>query len=57
MIEQLNQLKEATWDGNLISKTHRDELVKMGLADRAHGWNYITGKGIEYLVTLGYLKA
>ena len=57
MIEQLRQLITCTWDGNLISKYDRDQLVKAGLAERANGgWNFITAKGVEYLVTLGYLK-
>jgi hypothetical protein len=34
-IEQLLQLfNGATWDGNLIGKMHRDELVKNELAER-----------------------
>ncbi len=53
-IEQLFLLfKGATWDGDLISKLHRDELVKAGLAERKRGYNFITGKGIEYLLDLG----
>jgi hypothetical protein len=56
-IEQLKQLTSCTWDGNLISKSDRDELVKAGLAQRAHGWNWITEKGVEYLVNLKLLKA
>lgn len=56
-IEQLKQLTYCTWDGNLISKSDRDELVKAGLAARGYGWNWITEKGVEYLVNLGLLKA
>ena len=56
-IEQLKQLTSCTWDGNLISKSYRDELVKAGLAARGYGWNWITGKGVEYLVNLGLLKS
>ena len=52
MIEQLKQLATATWDGNLLSKQYRDELVKAGLVQRAHGYNWITEKGLEYLVNL-----
>ena len=57
MIEQLKQLTSCTWDGNLISKDYRDDLVRNGLAARAHGWNFITAKGVEYLTTLEYLRA
>jgi hypothetical protein len=45
------------WDGNLISKTHRDTLHKAGLIDRTMGWNFVTPKGVEYAVTLGILRA
>lgn len=55
-IDQLIQLKSITWDGNLISKTDRDELVSCGLAQRCYGYNLITCKGIEYLVNLALLK-
>lgn len=52
-IEQLEQLKTFTWDGNLISKTDRDELVKYGYAVRAtDGWQIITPSGIDCLVKL-----
>lgn len=56
MIEQLKQLLAATWDGNLICKDYRDNLVKNGLAQRAYGYNWITEKGIKYLVNLHLLK-
>lgn len=55
-IEQLKQLANCTWDGNLISKDYRDELVKAGLAQRGYGWNWLTEKGVEYLVNLNLLK-
>lgn len=55
-IEQLKQLTSCTWDGNLISKADRDELVKAGLAEHGFGWNWITAMGVEYLVKLGLLK-
>lgn len=48
--EQLVQLLRVTWDGDLISKTHRDECVKFGWAIRTNGgFNIITKEGIEYL--------
>jgi len=54
LIEQLLQLfNGVTWDGDLISKPDRDELIKIGLSDKAGGgFNYITGKGIQYLSDL-----
>jgi hypothetical protein len=55
MIEQLQLLCMVTWDGNLISKTHRDELVRAGLAQRLEGYNFITVKGLRYLIDLGLL--
>ena len=45
-----------TWDGNLISKYDRDNLVKAGLAQRFEGgFNLITAKGVQYLFDLGLL--
>jgi len=45
------------WDGNLISKNQRDTLVGHGMVDRGYGWNYLTAKGVEVAVALGFLKA
>ena len=55
-IEQLKQLATCTWDGNLISKGDRDELLKSGLTHYHRGWNWLSPKGIEYLLDLGLLK-
>ncbi len=56
MIEQLQLLCLLTWDGNLISKQSRDELVKAGLAQRFEGgFNLITPKGVQYLCDLRLL--
>lgn len=50
LIEQLQQLTHLTWDGDLVSKTERTNLVNAGYAQRVEGgWNIITAKGIEYL--------
>lgn len=55
-LEQLLDIfKGSVWDGNLISKKHRDELLKAGLVIKAHGWNVITPKGVQYLGELGLL--
>ena len=56
MLEQLKQLAKITWDGNLISKQYRDELVEVGLAEKRNGWNFLTAKGVQYLIDLGELK-
>lgn len=53
--EQLLQLLRITFDGDLISKAHRDELVKNGLAFKVEGYNLITEKGIIYLNQLGFI--
>jgi hypothetical protein len=36
-----------TWDGNVVSKQSRDELVRMGLAASGHGWQWLTKAGID----------
>lgn len=55
-LEQLIAIsKRTTWDGDLISKNARGELVDQGLVERAHGFNFITKKGIDYLVSVGLM--
>jgi hypothetical protein len=57
-VETLRQIAQRPiWDGNLIAKSQRDNLHKHGLVERNMGWNFLTGKGIEYAVTLGILRA
>ena len=56
-VDTLRQLTSACWDGNLCDKCSRDALVKSGLVERTHGWNFLTAKGVEYCVTLGILRA
>jgi hypothetical protein len=36
-----------TWDGNVPSKQGRDELVRMGLAHRGEGWQWLTTVGVQ----------
>lgn len=36
-----------TWDGNVPSKAGRDELVRMGLAARGNGWQWLTAAGVQ----------
>lgn len=39
-----------TWDGNIISKSQRDELVTAGWICQASGWNSLTKDGFEECV-------
>lgn len=55
--EQLLQLTQITWDGDLISKQDRDWLVAQGLAVRNNGFNIITPEGINFLLELKLLHA
>ena len=55
-VEQLLQLLQITWDGDIINKTERDILIKLELAyTTSGGFNIITPKGIEYLYELGFI--
>lgn len=54
-IEQLKQLITVTWDGHIIGKSIRDDLLSSGLAQRTQGYNWLTPKGVEYLVNLRIL--
>lgn len=56
-VEQLRQLRSATWDGNLISKSARDSLHQKGLVSKYEGWQVITREGLAVLHTLGGLNA
>lgn len=51
-VQQLLQLRLVTEDGDLISKAYRDDLVKSGLAQRHRGHNWITPKGLDYIIDL-----
>jgi hypothetical protein len=44
------------WDGNLISKTGRDNLVKSGAVDRSHGYNFLTMLGMELAHMMDFTK-
>lgn len=55
-VAQLQQLTHLTHDGDLISKSERDKLVRSELAYRPNGgWNLVTEKGIRYLEDLGFI--
>jgi hypothetical protein len=55
IIAQLQQLTQLTFDGDLIGKSHRDELVKIGFAVRFDGWNIITKSGVQHLNKLKFI--
>lgn len=40
-----------TWDGNVISKSGRDELVSHQLAEHRNGWAYLTRAGVELAIS------
>lgn len=54
-IESLLQLTRLTWDGDIISKSDRDFLIRSGLAQRNNGYSMVTPKGIQYLVDLNLI--
>lgn len=55
--EVLSQLRTATWDGNVASKTARDTLNSRGLIVRFNGWQIVSKEGLAVLETLGKLRA
>jgi hypothetical protein len=54
-LECLEQLISPVWDGNLISKQGRSDLVAMGLVERCDGLNFATQDGYTVLKYLGQL--
>jgi hypothetical protein len=44
------------WDGNLIYKQARDKLVRRGLVQRSHGYNWLSLDGIDMAYILGFTK-
>jgi hypothetical protein len=48
-IEMLGQLYVGgpTWDGNVVSKNGRGELVRAGLAWHEHGYAQLTPEGVS----------
>jgi predicted Rdx family selenoprotein len=53
---QLCQLLNVTWIGNLISKDAAERLRKGGMVNSTQGFYYITVQGINTLVSLGVLR-
>ena len=57
-LHQLCQLIHGpVWDGNLMSKSARDDLVKSGLVLRVAGWNVLSVEGVKTLYNIGFLRA
>lgn len=55
-LEAAAQLMTVTWDGDLISKSARDDLIRRFLAQRAPGgFNMLTPAGVEFLINAGVL--
>lgn len=55
-LEQAAQLLTVTWDGDLISKAARDDLIRRDLAQRApDGFNMLTPHGVGFLIDAGVL--
>lgn len=45
-VETLLQIHDApVWDGNIVSKSCRNDLYNLGWITRHEGWNLITDKG------------
>lgn len=44
------------WDGDLISKQARTDLVAYGLAGRREGYNFLTSNGVELCRLAGWLS-
>jgi len=42
-----------TEDGNLPSKSGRDDLFDAGLVDRMDGWNWLTRDGVALAIGMG----
>jgi len=50
------QLRMTIWDGYVISKTARNQLIALGLAARLNGWQFITREGMAVLDVYGLLE-
>ena len=44
------------WDGNLISKRARSELVALGLVDQAMGYNFLSVAGVMVACAMGFYE-
>lgn len=43
-------LRGPTWDGHVIAKSGRDELVRRGFAKHENGWAFLTDDGVRFCV-------
>ncbi|MEN3238569.1 hypothetical protein PUR29_34585 [Methylobacterium ajmalii] len=43
-----------TWDGDIISKTARNEVILMGLAEREDGYTQLTREGLRHALIAGF---
>lgn len=41
-----------TWDGNIVSKSGRGELYRVGYCDRVQGFAFLTKEGMMLAVSL-----
>jgi hypothetical protein len=41
-----------TWDGNLVTKNGRNELINRGLAIRVEGWQQLTEAGLVMAISV-----
>jgi hypothetical protein len=55
-LEVLRQCRMTIWDGNVVSKSARNELLRKGLIDKWNGWQVITREGMAVLDTLGEMN-
>lgn len=46
-----------TWDGNIVSKPDRKKLVDSGDVEHAHGFAWLTRKGVAYAISIGLDRA
>ena len=44
------------WDGHVVSKQARTELVKAGYAERFNGWQQLTTKGLALAIDEGTIS-
>ncbi len=57
-IETIYQMatKGMVFDGDLISKSDRDDLVRYGYVSRYSCWNFLTETGVKLAHDMGLVK-
>ena len=43
-----------TWDGDIVSKQARNEVILMGLAERQEGYTQLTHEGLRHALIAGF---